>query len=166
MNKWRYTRDTLLFSFPISLILRKFSQSFKLYFHAVYDICRSSHRRCSVRKSVLRNFAKFTGKRLFQSLFFNKVAGLKPVTLLKNRPWHRCFPVKFAKFLRTLILRNTSRRLPLYLVWIFLDYHNKCQVLFTCQVSKFPRHIRIPQWHFNYPRDFLSRVTSACKTAR
>ena len=26
-------------------------------------------------KGVLRNFAKFTGKRLCQSLFFNKVAG-------------------------------------------------------------------------------------------
>ena len=39
--------------------------------------CRSSHRRCSVRKGVLRNFAKFTGKHLCQSLFFNKVAGLQ-----------------------------------------------------------------------------------------
>ena len=39
---------------------------------------RSSHRRCSVKKDVLRNFAKFTGKHLCQSLFFNKVAGLRP----------------------------------------------------------------------------------------
>ena len=30
---------------------------------------------CSVEKCVLRNFAKFTGKHLCQSLFFNKVAG-------------------------------------------------------------------------------------------
>ena len=29
----------------------------------------------SVRKGVLRNFAKFKGKHLWQSLFFNKVAG-------------------------------------------------------------------------------------------
>ena len=36
---------------------------------------RSSHRRCSVRKDVLRNFAKFTGKHQYQRLFFNKVAG-------------------------------------------------------------------------------------------
>ena len=35
---------------------------------------RISHRRCSVRKGVLRNFAKFTEKQLCQSLFFNKVA--------------------------------------------------------------------------------------------
>ena len=32
--------------------------------------------RCSIKKSVLRNFAKFTGKHLRQSLFFNKVAAL------------------------------------------------------------------------------------------
>ena len=31
------------------------------------------------KKGVLRNFAKFTGKHLCQSLFFNKVAGLRPV---------------------------------------------------------------------------------------
>ena len=39
---------------------------------------RSSHRRCSVKKGVLRNYAKFTGKHLCQSFFFNKVAGLRP----------------------------------------------------------------------------------------
>ena len=33
---------------------------------------RSSHRRCSVRKTVLRNFAKFTGKHLCQSLWQRK----------------------------------------------------------------------------------------------
>ena len=54
---------------------------------------RSSHRRCSVRKGVLRNFVKFTGKHLCQSLFFDKVVGLRPATLLKKRLWHRCFPV-------------------------------------------------------------------------
>ena len=32
--------------------------------------------RCSVKKGVFRNFAKFTGKNLCQSLFFSKVAGL------------------------------------------------------------------------------------------
>ena len=43
-------------------------------------------------KGVLRNFAKFTAKHLFQSLFFNKAAGLR----------HRCFPVSFCE-----ISRNT-----------------------------------------------------------
>ena len=60
-----------------------------------------SHQSCSIIKAVLRNFAKFTGKHLYQSLFFNEVAGLRPATLLKMRLWHRCFSVNFAKFLRT-----------------------------------------------------------------
>ena len=64
---------------------------------------RSSHRRCSVNKTVLRNFAKFTGKHLCQSLFLLKLqtSVLRPATLLKKRLWHRCFLVNFAKFLRT-----------------------------------------------------------------
>ena len=37
---------------------------------------RSIHQRCSIKKGVLRNFAKFKGKHLCQRLFFNKVAGL------------------------------------------------------------------------------------------
>ena len=48
-------------------------------------IDRSSYRRCSVKKSVLKNFANFTGK-------------------------HLCIPVKFAKFLGTPILKNICER--------------------------------------------------------
>ena len=62
---------------------------------------RSSRPEVFCKKGVLRNFTNFKGKHLCQSLFFNKVAGLRPATLLKKRLWHRCFPVKFAKFLRT-----------------------------------------------------------------
>ena len=63
------------------------------------------------QKSVLRNFAKSTGKHLCQSLFFNKDPGLRPATLLKMRLWYRYFPVNFATFLRTSFLQNTSGRL-------------------------------------------------------
>ena len=38
-------------------------------------LCRSKHQTCSMKKDVLRNFTKFTGKQLCQSIFFNKVAG-------------------------------------------------------------------------------------------
>ena len=37
---------------------------------------RSSHQEVFCEKGVLRNFTKFTGKHLCQSLFFNKVEGL------------------------------------------------------------------------------------------
>ena len=49
----------------------------------------------------------------FTKFFFNKVAGLKPATLLKKRLWHRCFPENCVKFLWAAFLHNTSGRLLL-----------------------------------------------------
>ena len=62
------------------------------------DIIRSSHRRCPVRTSVLKNFAKFTGKHLFQSLFFNKVAGHLSHQNRSERT--KRFPVKLSKIVK------------------------------------------------------------------
>ena len=59
---------------------------------------RSSRPDVFCKKGFLRNFAKFPGKYLCQSFFFNKVAAFRLATLLKKRLWH---PVNFAKFLRT-----------------------------------------------------------------
>ena len=50
--------------------------------------------------------------------FFNKVAGLSLVTLLKKRLQHRCFPMNLAKFLRTPFSQNAFGRLLLD-VWKF-----------------------------------------------
>ena len=67
-----------------------------------YQGLRSSHPAVFCKKGVLRNFTKFTGKHLCQSLYFNKVAGLRPAAALLNKKfWLRCFPVNFVKFLRT-----------------------------------------------------------------
>ena len=87
---------------------------------------RSSHRMCSVKKGVLRYFAKLTGKYLCQSLFFNKVTGLTPATLLKKKLWYRCFPVNFVKFLTAPFLQNTSGQLFLaQLVKLVLNKNTK-----------------------------------------
>ena len=48
------------------------------FFQTVFND-RSSHQRCSMKKGVLRNFTKFTGKHLCLSLFFDKVAGQRPL---------------------------------------------------------------------------------------
>ena len=63
-----------------------------------------------VKKKLLKIFAKFTEKQLRQSLFFNKAAGMRPeaCNFSKKRLWRRCFPVNFAKFIRTPFLQNTS----------------------------------------------------------
>ena len=67
--------------------------------------------------SVLKNFTKITGKHLCQSLFLNKIGGLRPATLLKKRLRHRCFPVNFVKFLRIPFLQRTvSKNMTAY-IW-------------------------------------------------
>ena len=60
---------------------------------------------------------------------FNKVAGLRPATLLKKGLWHRSFPVNFVKFLRTPLYIEHLRWLLLYMnrlkiieIIIFKDY--------------------------------------------
>ena len=93
---------------------------FLLKYHVDWDSRKSSrgtHWRCSIRKGVLWNFAKFSGKNLCQSLFFNKVTDLRPGTLFTMRLWRRCFPVNFAKFLRTLVLQYISGRQFLEFQW-------------------------------------------------
>ena len=82
----------------------------KKYFKVLYKI------------GVLKNFAKFTGKHLYWILFFNKVTGLRHAALLKKRLRHMCFPVNFAKFLRTPFLQNTSR-------WLLLNIKENAFVL-------------------------------------
>ena len=70
----------------------------KLYITPKSDLqYRSSHQRCSVKKGVLRNFTKFTGKHLRQSLFFNKIAGLRPATLLKKETLAQVFSCEFCE---------------------------------------------------------------------
>ena len=50
-----------------------------------YNVLRSSHEKFSIEIGAFKNFTKFTGTHLFQSLFFNKFAGFRPATLLKKR---------------------------------------------------------------------------------
>ena len=62
---------------------------------------RSSRSKVFVQKGVLGNFANF----------------LRSATLLKKRLWHSCFPVNFAKFIRTPFLIEHLR-------WLLLkNYH-------------------------------------------
>ena len=88
---------------------------------------RSSHQRCSVKKGVLKNFGKFTGRHLCQSLFFNK-------------------------FLRTPFSQNTSGRLLLRIMmqkikqnsfdsFITNIYHLSLSLTLQCLVSTKMTHI-------------------------
>ena len=64
----------------------------------------------SVRKCSW-NFAKLTVKHVCWILIFNKIVLLQLVLLFRKRLQHICFPINFAKFLRTPILENICERL-------------------------------------------------------
>ena len=63
--------------------------------------------------TIFRCLAKFTRKHLSLSLFFNKVAGLRPA----KRLWRRCFPVNFSKYLRS------QKWVTNHCYWIWFFYH-------------------------------------------
>ena len=69
---------------------------------------RNSRPEVFCKKVVLRNFAKFTGKHLCQSLFFNTVAGLAWNVIKKRDSGTGVFLWIFVKFVRTPFLQNTS----------------------------------------------------------
>ena len=71
-------------------------------------IYRSSRPEVFCKKGVLGNFAKFTGKHLCQSLFFNKVAG-GACNFIKKETLAQVFSCEFCE-----ISKNTfSQRTPL-----------------------------------------------------
>ena len=85
---------------------------------------RSSRWSCSVRKGVLRNFAKFTGKHLAWGLqLYLKWGSITGVFLwilqiLKKRLYHWCFPVNFAKNTSGRLSRNFDSRVgKVWIIW-------------------------------------------------
>ena len=73
-----------------------------------FKIGRSSHRRCSIKKGALKNFAKVTGKNLCQSLFINKDAGPR-----QKIPTEVFFCQVCQFFFKNTFLQNISGRLLL-----------------------------------------------------
>ena len=63
------------------------------------------------KKGVLKKFANFIGKHLFRSLF-----------LIKLKLQRRCFPVKFAKFLRTSFWKSICERM--FLCFPYNSHHH------------------------------------------
>ena len=107
---------------------------------------KNSHRRCSVRKGVLRNLAKFTGKHLCQSLFFNQRLFIKNETLAQVFFCEVCKISKNTDFTEhhwtTASEVSSQKNVPNF--WKFYEkyvdftlasfYHGEC----TAQKMKFP----------------------------
>ena len=84
---------------------------------------------------------------LCQSLFFNKVAGLRTATLLKKRLWHWCFPGRFVKFLRKHFFTERVRWLLLDMTWgnkiaMLIREVNGTEVNFELKLSKYSKTFR------------------------
>ena len=96
----------VFFILIIHLIRLLFSKKLQFGLSCIYLIILRKYKKFTnsrpevvCKKGVPRNFAKFTGRHLYQKLFFNKVEGLA-CKFIKKSLWHRYFPVNFAKFLR------------------------------------------------------------------
>ena len=63
--------------------------------------------KCFVKKVFLKTLQN-SQEKLCWSLFFNKVAGLRPESLLKKRLQYRCFPLNLVKFFKNSFFKNTS----------------------------------------------------------
>ena len=106
---------------------------------------------------VLKNFVKFTGKKLCQSPFFNKVAGLRPVTLLKKRLW-QMFSCEFREIfrntfftehLRWLLLNKTYKKMSVWSPW---NYFFSSSFDFFIYISDSLYTVSIQGLNFIHPR--------------
>ena len=80
----------------------------------------AAFQRCSVKKVFLEISQNSQENTCARVSFLIQLQG-SPATLLKKRLWHRCFPVNFAKFLRTPFLTEYIRWLLLNIVHLKLS---------------------------------------------
>ena len=79
------------------------------------------------KKDALKNFAKFTGKHLWRSLVFNKIAGMRPVALLNKETSTQVFCCEFCK-----IFKNTFFIEPLR--WLLLEKYTKTGIVINFDI--------------------------------
>ena len=84
---------------------------------------------------------KFHRKTPVLESIFNKVAGLWACNFIKKKLQHRCFPMKFAKLLRTPILKNICERLLPY--FQYNSHHHYHHHHFHCHCKMHLYHLRI-----------------------
>ena len=84
----------------------------------IHSLFRKSRPEVFWKMGALRNFAKCTGKRLL------------PETLLKKRLWYRCFPVNFAKLLRTPFFIEHLWWLLLF-IWVIISFPGAAVLRFS-----------------------------------
>ena len=84
------------------------ADNWKVFNYAYNVKVEKAIRRCSVKKLFLEISQNSQENTCARVSFLIKLQAA-PATLLKKRLWHRCFPVNFAKFLRTPFLTEHLR---------------------------------------------------------
>ena len=158
LSELKYIVSFIITAFAVATAHWNTSQSwfttFAIFTSLFYDmnmlrlnLCRSCRQRCSVRKGVLRNFTKFTGRHLRQSLYFNK-------DFIKIETLAQVFSCEFCKISKNIF---------------FTEYVWATASTFDCYWTFF----LLPSWlihiSFKYPSQFsgLRRVrspTDSCQT--
>ena len=106
-------------------------------------IDRSSRLEVFYRKGVLRNFEKFTEKHLSQSLFFNKVAGLRLTFscyfLNDVAGYHESAKTHNMSW----ITRVTDKNLKNIFYWIYFSIFNEISLVLVTRVlsNNWQKHI-------------------------
>ena len=124
IKNWPFTQSA--FYCDLSQILFNFECSLQNLIVESSPCNRSSHWRCSVKNDLQKKFANFSGKDLCRSVFLTKLVGLQA----------RCFPVKFAKFLKNIYfnehLRKTASVVSTPTYALPLTWNDICMI-FPCQ---------------------------------
>ena len=99
-NKRIRKKQVVFNNVNVTFLMESTSHGWIIFQNSLYQNTEAVVQRCSVKK-VFLEVSLNSQENTCNSLFFNKVAGLRPATLIKKRLWFMCFPVNFAKFLRT-----------------------------------------------------------------
>ena len=132
---------------------------------------RSSRLEVVCKKGVLKNLTKFTGKHLCPSIFFNKVAGLRPATLLKKKTLAQVFSCEFCQTLRkTLAVASicsySSPPCGIKAFWNLIQtqciFHYKNQLHFPYMLNPGMLWVYSTETHFRFKKwqCFLSKHTN------
>ena len=119
--------DVINFVIGLSFLIKPFSYMTKnLEQKLKYLKNQSSRLKVFCIKSVLRNFAKFTGKHLCQSLFFNKIAGVRPATLLKKVTLAHVFYCEFCEISKNTFFTEHFWTTASVKTWLNLSNNGNC----------------------------------------
>ena len=95
------------------IFARNFTEKVLRSLHVEFFFAKNRSSRTHI--DVLKCFANLRGKYLCWSLFLNKLQA-KDLQLVKKRHQHRCFPMKFTKFLQTISGGCFWKNKPIYKV--------------------------------------------------